>query len=54
MQAFKAMKLAEVGKVRNEKKEPQGNGRGEDGQRDDLKRSNDDEICIRSIEEGGS
>ena len=35
-QALKATKLAEVSKIRDEEEEPQGNGRGEDRQGDDL------------------
>ena len=35
-QILKALKLAEVSKVRDEEEEPQGNGREEDRQGDDL------------------
>ena len=47
-------KLAEVSEVGDEEKEPQCNGRGEGGQGDNLEGSNDDKMCTRSIEEGGS
>ena len=53
-QVLKATKLAEVSEVRDEEEEPQGDGRREDGQGDNLKGSNGGEMCIRSVEEGGS
>ena len=53
-QVLKATKLAEVGEIRDEEEKPQCNGRGEGGQGDNLERSNDGEVCTRSIEEGGS
>ena len=53
-QVLKAMKLAEVGEIRDKEEKPQGDGRREDGQGDDLEGSNDDEMCTRSIEKGGS
>ena len=53
-QVLKATKLAEVSEVRDEEEEPQCNGRGEGGQGDNLKGSNDGKACTRSIEEGGS
>ena len=46
--------MAEVSEVRDKEKEPQCDGRGEGGQGDNLEGSNDDEMCTRSIEEGGS
>ena len=46
--------LTEVSEVRDEEEKPQCDGRGEDGQGDDLEGSNDDKMCTRSIEEGGS
>ena len=53
-QVLKVTKLTEVSEVRDEEEEPQCDGRGEDGQGDNLEGSNDGEVCIRSIEEGGS
>ena len=53
-QVFKATKLAEVSEIRDEEEEPQCDGRGEDGQGNNLEGSNDGEMCTRSIEEGGS
>ena len=53
-QVLKATKLAEVSEIRDEEEKPQGNGRGEDRQGDDLEGSNDDKMYSRSIEEGGS
>ena len=53
-QVLKATKLAEVSKIRNKEEKPQGDGRREDRQGDDLEGSNDDKMCTRSIEEGGS
>ena len=53
-QVLKATKLAEVSEIRNEEEKPQGDGRREDGQGDDLEGSNDDKMCTRSIEEGES
>ena len=52
--ADKAMKLAEVSEVRDKEEEPQCDGKGEDGQGDNLEGSNNGEMCTRSIEEGGS
>ena len=46
--------MAEVGEIRNKEEEPQGDGEGEDGQGNDLEGSNGDEMCTRSVEEGGS
>ena len=54
VQVLKATKLAKVSKVWDEEEEPQGDSRGKDGQGDNLKGSNDDKMCTRSIEEGGS
>ena len=53
-QVLKATKLTEVSEIRDEEEEPQCNGRGEGGQGDDLEGSNDDKMCTRSIEEGGT
>ena len=53
-QVLKATKLMEVSEIKDEEEKPQGNGRREDGQGDDLKGSNDDEMCTRSVEEGRS
>ena len=53
-QVLKVTKLTEVSEVRDEEEEPQGDGRREDGQGDNLKGSNGGKMCIRSVEEGGS
>ena len=53
-QVLKATKLAKVSKIRDEEEKPQGDGGREDRQGDDLKGSNDDKMCTRSVEEGGS
>ena len=53
-QVLKVTKLVEVSKIRDEEEKPQGDGGREDGQGDDLEGSNDDEMCTRSVEEGGS
>ena len=53
-QVLKATKLMEVSEVRDEEEKPQCDGGEEDGQGDDLEGSNDDKMCTRSIEEGGS
>ena len=53
-QILKATKLVEVGEIRDKEEKPQGDGGREEGQGDDLEGSNDDEMCTRSIEEGGS
>ena len=53
-QVLKTTKLAEVSEIRDEEEKPQCNGRGEGGQGDNLEGSNDDKICTRSMEEGGS
>ena len=54
VQVLKATKLAEVGEIRDKEEKPQGDGGREDGQGDDLEGSNDDEMCTRSVEKGGS
>ena len=53
-QVLKATKLAEVSEIGDEEEKPQCDGGGENRQGDNLEGSNDDQMCTKSIEEGGS